>query len=41
MFDVVAEGEGENIGDCFVATDRCYGARKGKDSENFSYTEVE
>jgi hypothetical protein len=24
-----------------VATDRYYGARKGEDSENFSFTEVE
>jgi len=41
VFDVVAEREGGNIGDCFVATDRYYGARKGEDSENFSFTEVE
>lgn len=41
MFDVVAEREGGNTWDCFVATDRYYGARKGEDSENFSFTEVE
>lgn len=41
MFVVVAEREGGNIMDCFVATDRYHGERKGEDSENFSFTEVE